>query len=244
MNLASIFDSTTCWSSTALVSRNHTCIFTLNTSIKWCLWQAFSNNWQNLEETSTNVLGPIIYRVRWLKHQFFLMLGIAKLRSIQYQDADNRISNPTDLAAKLPSNLILIMSDMVSKRWRAGICKDCSLQIQKAQMLCSLHIHLSCPAVLHWTRFRPCELIPNACHHQTFQICMWNQAHLCGQRCTVCDSTEFYEVAFPHLQTGTGAGPSRPDKIQSVLLFLKTLNPFQVSKCLIYARSAPLSGTS
>ena len=53
------------------------------------------------------------------------MLGIAKLRSIQYQDANNRISNPTDLAAKLPSNesnLIFIMLDMVSKRWRAGIC--------------------------------------------------------------------------------------------------------------------------
>ena len=31
--------------------------------------------------------------------------------------------------------------------------------------------------------------------------------------------------------------------IQSVLLFLKTLNPFQVSKCLIYARSAALSCT-
>ena len=45
-------------------------------------------------------------RVRWLKHQFFLMLDIAKVRSIQYQDADNRISDPTDLAAKLPSNLI------------------------------------------------------------------------------------------------------------------------------------------
>ena len=68
-------------------------------------------------------------RVGWLKHQFFLMLGIAKLRSFQYQDTDNRISDTTDLAAKLPSNLILIMLDMVCKRWRAGICKDCSLQI-------------------------------------------------------------------------------------------------------------------
>ena len=56
-------------------------------------------------------------RVRWLKHQFFLMLGITKLRSIQYQDADNRISDPTDLAAKLPSNLVLIMLDMVRKRY-------------------------------------------------------------------------------------------------------------------------------
>ena len=48
-------------------------------------------------------------RARWLKHQFFLMLDIAKLRSFQYQDADNTISDPTDLAAKLPFNLILIM---------------------------------------------------------------------------------------------------------------------------------------
>ena len=76
-------------------------------------------------------------RARWLKYQFFSLLDIAKLRSMQYQDADNRISNPTDLAAKRISNLILIMSDMVRKRWRAGICKDCSLQIQKAHMLCS-----------------------------------------------------------------------------------------------------------
>ena len=37
-------------------------------------------------------------RARWLKHQFFLMLDIAKLRSIQYQNADIRISNPTDQA--------------------------------------------------------------------------------------------------------------------------------------------------
>ena len=28
-------------------------------------------------------------RVRWLKHQFFLMLDITKLRSIQYQDAES-----------------------------------------------------------------------------------------------------------------------------------------------------------
>ena len=70
-----------------------------------------------------------------MKDQFFLMLDIAKLRSVQYQDADNRISDPTDLAAKLPSNLIFIMLDMVRKRWRAGICKDSSLQIQKAHML-------------------------------------------------------------------------------------------------------------
>ena len=58
-----------------------------------------------------------------------MMLDIAKLRRIQYQDADNRISDPcpTDLAVKLPSNPILIMSDMMSKRWRAGIYKDCSL---------------------------------------------------------------------------------------------------------------------
>ena len=73
-------------------------------------------------------------RVRWLKDQFFLMLDIGKLRSIQYQGADNMISNPTDLAAELP-----LLPPMVRKCWRAGISKDCSLQIQKAHMLCSLH---------------------------------------------------------------------------------------------------------
>ena len=87
-------------------------------------------------------------RVRWLKHQFFLMHDIAKLRSFQYQDADNTISDPTDLAAKLPSNLIFIMLDMVRKRWRAGICKDCSLQVQKAHMLCSLHTAAHPPILL------------------------------------------------------------------------------------------------
>ena len=107
-------------------------------------------------------------RVRWLKH-----LDIAMLRSIQYQDAGNRISNPTDLAATLPSNLIFIVLDMVRKRWRASICKDCSLQIQKA------HTHLSCSAVSHCVRFRPCGLIPNACLDATFQICLQNRAHLC-----------------------------------------------------------------
>ena len=35
----------------------------------------------------------------------------------QYQNTDNRISDPTDLAAKLPSNLIVIMLDMVRKRF-------------------------------------------------------------------------------------------------------------------------------
>jgi hypothetical protein len=44
------------------------------------------------------------------------MFDTAKLRSIQYQDAENWISNPTDLE-ELPSNLILIMSDMVHERW-------------------------------------------------------------------------------------------------------------------------------
>ena len=142
------------------------------------------------QDNRAQIVGPssitpwmMFSRVRWLKHQFFLMLDIAKLRSIQYQDADNRISDPTDLAAKLPSNLIFIMLDMVRKRWRAGICKDCSLQIQKAHMLCSLHTHLSCSAVSHSMRFRPCGLVPNARLDATFQIFMRNQAHLCGQSC-------------------------------------------------------------
>ena len=115
-----------------------------------------------------------------------IILDIAKLRT------NNRISNPTDLAAKIPSNQILIMSDMFTKRWRAGICKDCSLQIQKAQMLCSLHTHLSCSAVSHWMRFRLCRLVPNACLDARFQIRMQNRVHLCGQSGAACDSTAFH----------------------------------------------------
>ena len=178
------------------------------------------------------------------------MLDIAKLRSMQYQDADNRISNPTDLAAKLPSNLILIILDMVRKRWHAGIiCKDCSLQIQKAHMLCSLHTHLSCSAVLHWMRFRPCGLVPNACLDATLQICTRNRDHMCGQSGAACDSTAFYGLRhFCIRRQAPAPAPARQTRynlcsLLSVLLFLKTLNPFQVSKCLIYARSAPLSCT-
>ena len=47
------------------------------------------------QDYRTLIVGPssitpwmMFSRVRWLKHQFFLMLDIAKLRSIQYQDAD------------------------------------------------------------------------------------------------------------------------------------------------------------
>ena len=87
----------------------------------------------------------MLARVRSLK-AVFLMLNIAKLMSIQYQEADSWVRDPTDLTAKVASNLILFMIDIVLKCWRADICKGCSLQVPKAQMLCSLHIHLSCPA--------------------------------------------------------------------------------------------------
>ena len=68
-------------------------------------------------------------RVRWLKDQFFLMPDItklSKLRSVQDHDAHNRISNPTDLAAKLPSNLILIMLASVDAQVSAktDLCKS------------------------------------------------------------------------------------------------------------------------
>ena len=38
--------------------------------------------------------------------------------------------------------------------WSAYICKDCSLQNQKAHVLCSMHSHLSCSAVKHWILFK------------------------------------------------------------------------------------------
>ena len=48
------------------------------------------------QDARAPIVGPssinpwmIFARVRWLNDQFFLMLDIAKLRSMQYQDADN-----------------------------------------------------------------------------------------------------------------------------------------------------------
>ena len=113
----------------------------------------------------------------------------------------------------LPSNLILIMLDIVRKRWRAGICKDCSLQIQKAHMLCSLHTHLSCSAVSHCMRFRPCGLVPNACLDATFQICLRNRAHLCGQSGAACDSTAFHGLRhFCICRPAPAPAPARPTR--------------------------------
>ena len=86
-------------------------------------------------------------RVRWLKDQFFLMIDIAKLRSMPYHDADNRISNPTDLAAKLPSNLILIMFDMVHKRWRMVSAKT-ALCIESASPKGSHALLIAHPRIL------------------------------------------------------------------------------------------------
>ena len=43
----------------------------------------------------------IFARVSLLKDPVFLMLDIAKLRSMQYQDADNWISDPEDLVARM-----------------------------------------------------------------------------------------------------------------------------------------------
>ena len=147
---------------------------------------------------------------------------IAKLRSIQYQDADNRISNPTDLAAKLPSNLILIMLDMVRMRWRAGICKDCSLQIQKAHMLCSLHTHLSCSAVSNCMRFRPCGLVPNACLEATLQICLRCRAHLCVQSGAACDSTAFHGLLhFCICRPAPAPAQARPTRYNLCYYFLR-----------------------
>ena len=144
------------------------------------------------------------------------------------------------------------MIGIVLKRWRADICKDYSLRIRKAQgrqMVCSLHIHLSCPAVWHRMRFRQCDLVPNSCLDTTFQIRVRNRDHLCGRRGAACDSKAIHGllhsfVCRRRLPTGAGAGAGTPDKIQSAQFFLKTLNPFQVSKCLCYARMAPPSCTA
>ena len=52
------------WSE-AMVLGNSTCILTLNASFELCLRKAFSYYWQDLEETSTNVLGTIVYQLQW-----------------------------------------------------------------------------------------------------------------------------------------------------------------------------------
>ncbi len=57
-------------------------------------------------------------------------------------------------------------------------------------------------------------------------------------------SMDFGILSSADRHRGGGADAGMPDKKQSVQLFLKTLNPFQVSKCLIYARMAPLSCTT
>ena len=96
------------------------------------------------------------------------------------------------------------MIGIVLKRWRADICKDYSLRIRKAQVVCSLHIHLSCPAVWHRMRFRQCDLVPNSCLDMIFQIRVRNRDHLCGRRGAACDSNFEQSMDFCILSSADG----------------------------------------
>ena len=49
------------------------------------------------------------------KVSFFLMCDTAMLRSMQIQDPDNRVSDPTDLAVKPDGNRFRIMMGFVIK---------------------------------------------------------------------------------------------------------------------------------
>ncbi len=109
------------------------------------------------------------------------MLNIGELRSMQYWDADNQVSDLTEQRANRMSNLFFDMIDTVSKRWRAQICRDCDLRSRKAQLLGSLHDQLSCSAVSLRMQSRPRLLDHNACLNAIFQNYVQNGAHLGGQ---------------------------------------------------------------
>jgi len=82
------------------------------------------------------------------------MLNVAMLRSMQKQDADDRVFVFADPAVKFASNLFLMMSDTICEHWRCWICKDLAERFQEAQMLCSWHDQQSCSAASHRRRFR------------------------------------------------------------------------------------------
>ena len=58
---------------------------------------------------------------RMSKESFFRTLNIEKRRSVRFEDADNHVSDPTDLGENLDYNLFNIIKDIVPKCWRAEI---------------------------------------------------------------------------------------------------------------------------
>ena len=153
---------------------------------------------------------------------------------MQYQDADNWALDLTYLAAKLASNLFLVMKDIVCKCWRANICKIAHCKSERHR--CFAH----CTST---------DLALKFCTGYNSERVNWFLTRVLTRHSRfVCETLPIYvggtALLVIRMQTGAGGGDGTPDKIQSVLLFLKTSNPFQVSKFLIYARSpAPLSCT-
>ena len=61
---------------------------------------------------------------RMSNESFFQTLNIeqrTERRSIRFEDADNQVSDPTDLGENLDYNLFNIITDIVCKCWRAEI---------------------------------------------------------------------------------------------------------------------------
>ena len=107
-------------------------------------------------------------------------------------------------------------SQALARQIAANICKDYSLRSRKAQMLCSLHIHLSCPAfwlLWHRMRFRQCDLVPNSCLDTTFQIRVRNRDHLCGRRGAACDSKAIHGLLHSFVcRRAPAPAPARPTR--------------------------------
>ena len=63
----------------------------------------------------------MFHTTRLSKVSLFLMCDIAMLRSMQIQDPDNRVSDPTDLAINPDVNRFITTIVIVLKCWRAVI---------------------------------------------------------------------------------------------------------------------------
>ena len=122
---------------------------------------------------------------RMSKESFFRTLNIEKRRSIQFEDADNQVSDPTDLGEKLDYNLFNIITDIVRKCWRAEIWKDCAPRIQNSQMFCSSNDHRSANRIQHRTRSGTCGSVHKPSFDSTFQLSLRNSANPCGLCCAM-----------------------------------------------------------
>jgi len=92
------------------------------------LQKVISDCFMVTQDNRAPIVGPhsitpwmMLTSFRMSKESFFRTLNIEKRRSIQFEDADNQVSDPTDLGEKLDYNLFNIITDIVRKCWRAEI---------------------------------------------------------------------------------------------------------------------------